>query len=316
MPEPFITNWGFYATHEREFAEWTLNDGPWPNHDHLPYMGEEEWLDLVEETKERIAAQEAAKLAAYLAARTPEEVASDEATKAFVEELRSEPFIQAVEDGMSWYDAIQEYDQEWLARVAAERAEEDRMKLEQAALAAEAAAAAKAALKGHPLLDNLEFEDWLQWNGDDRDDHDREREFTRWLDVKKNLRPIYQGKGRKPGKPVAVANSSSVKIEGMGTDPVTLWDVRELLAKCGPVRDVFRPKDIVANKERPFIFVEMLLSDGAAEAVRLLNQYRIVYRGKEWRFSVAEKSNTDRKKDGPPTKVLTGGAGGGPRRRP
>ena len=209
---------------------------------------------------------------------------------------------------MSWYDAMCEYDQEWLARVAEEREAENRKKLEQAALAAEAALAAKAALKGHPLLDNLEFEDWLQWNGDDRDDHDREREFTRWLDVKKNLRPIYQGKGLKPGKPVAVANSSSVKIEGMGSDHVVLWDVRELLAKCGPVRDVFRPRDIVANKERPFIFVEMLTSDGAAKAVALLNQYRILYRGKEWRFSVAEKSNTDRKKGGP---AQTGGGAGG-----
>jgi hypothetical protein len=300
MPEGLITNWGFYVINEHAFAEWTLNDGPWPDHDHLPYMGEEEWEDMVWETRQRMKAEEDAKLAAYLAARTPEQVAADQHRQELVDDLRSEPFHQAVDDGMSWYDAIQEFDQEWLARVAAEKDAEDRQKLEQAALAAEAALAAKAALRGHPLLDNLEFEDWLQWNGDDRDDHDRQREFTRWLDVKKNLRPIYQGKGLKPGKAVAVANSSSVKIEGMGTDPVVLWDVRELLAKCGPVRDVFRPRDIVANKERPFIFVEMLTSDGAAKAVALLNQYRILYHSKEWRFSVAEKSNTDRKKGGSP----------------
>ncbi len=302
MPEGLITNWGFYVTHEREFEAWTFDNGPWPDHDHLPYMGEEEWEDILQEYREERAAKEAAELAAYLASRTPEQVAADEQRDALVKELRSDPFHQAVEDGMSWYDAMVEYDQEWLTRVQAEREAEDRKKLEEAALIAEAEAAAKAALTGHPLLDNLEFEDWLQWNGDDRDDHDRERDFTRWLDIKKNLRPIYTGKGKKTGKPLAVANSSSVKIEGMGGDHVVLWDVRELLAKCGPVRDVFRPRDTVANKERPFIFVEMLNSTDAAKAVALLNQYRILYRGKEWRFSVAEKSNSDRKKTG-------GGAG-------
>ncbi len=296
MPEYLITNWLFFMTHEREFERWALHEGPWPDHDHLPYMGEEEYDDLIAEIKVKREAEEAAQLAAYLSSLTPEQVEAEERRKALVEDLRSEPFTQAVEDGMSWYDAMVEHDQEWLARTAAEAEAENRRRLEEAALAAEAAAAAKAALTGHPLLDNLEFEDWLQWNGDDRDDHDRQREFTRWLDMKKNLRPIYTGKGKKPGKPMAVANSSSVKIEGMGSDHVVLWDVRELLAKCGPVRDVFRPRDTAANKDRPFIFVEMLTSDGAAEAVRLLNQYRILYRDKEWRFSVAEKSNSDRKK--------------------
>jgi hypothetical protein len=298
MPEYLITNWLFYMTHEREFERWAAHEGPWPDHDHLPYMGEEEYDDLMEEIREKREAEEAAKLQAYLRSLTPEQQEEEERRKALAEELRSSDFNQLVESGASWFDAMCVTDRDWLERQAVEREAENRRRLEEAALAAAAEAAAKAALKGHPLLDHLEFEDWLQWNGDDRDDHDRQREFTRWLDMKKNLRPVYTGKGKKPGKPMAVANSSSVKIEGMGSDPVVLWDVRELLAKCGPVRDVFRPRDVVANKERPFIFVEMLTSNGAAEAVALLNQYRILYRGKEWRFSVAEKSNTDRKKGG------------------
>jgi hypothetical protein len=298
MPEYHITNWGFYITHQHLFDEWALRGGPWPDHDHLPVMWEEEWEDLVWEQKEKRRAEEAAAEVARLAARTPEQIAYEERLKGYADQIRKDnPFIDAVEDGLSWYDAIVETDPGFFERMAAEEEARRRQALEEAALA-------KAALKGHPLLDNLEFEDWLSWNGDDRDDYDREREFTKWLDMKKNVRPIYTGKGKKSGKPLAVAASSSVKIEGMGTDPVVLWDVRELLAKCGPVRDVFRPRDIVANKDRPFIFVEMLNADGASKAVALLNQYRIVYRGKEWRFSVAEKSNTDRKK--------TGGGAGGP----
>lgn len=93
----------------------------------------------------------------------------------------------------------------------------------------------------------------------------KEVEFEGWLAIPKNKRPIYHEGGKK-GPAVAKADIGSVVIKSC-PPTVLLSDIRVVLAKFGGVRDVYRPKDRVTGKSKPFVFVEMLKNAEAWAAV-------------------------------------------------
>jgi hypothetical protein len=95
-------------------------------------------------------------------------------------------------------------------------------------------------------------------------DH-KETEFQEWLAIPKNKRPIYLQGGKK-GPAVAKADIGSVVIKSC-PPTVLLSDIRLVLARFGGVRDVYRPKDRVTGKPKPFVFVEMLRNQDAWTAV-------------------------------------------------
>ncbi len=93
----------------------------------------------------------------------------------------------------------------------------------------------------------------------------KEVEFEGWLAIPKNKRHIYL-EGGKLGPAVPKADIGSVVIKSCPPS-VLLSDIRVVLAKFGGVRDVYRPKDKVTGKSKPFVFVEMLKNAEAWAAV-------------------------------------------------
>jgi hypothetical protein len=98
---------------------------------------------------------------------------------------------------------------------------------------------------------------------DNRSGEAREADFNKWLAIPKNKRPVYMNGGRM-GDP-AKAGLGSVVVKKCPVS-VLLWDIRYIMAKFGPVRDVYRPRDKVTGKSKPFVFVEMVKNEDAWSA--------------------------------------------------
>ncbi len=93
------------------------------------------------------------------------------------------------------------------------------------------------------------------------------RDFQDWINIPKNIRPIFSYHGyvpQPPGLPV-----TSVVIRNI-TSRMTAGDIRNLAAMYGPVRDVYIPMNKETGQLRNFAFVEML---DDAEATTLINAF-------------------------------------------
>ena len=147
------------------------------------------------------------------------------------------------------------------------------------------AGGAPAAVAGPALFGGVSAEQWLV-SQDSRPAAIRDGEVAAWLDVKKNVRPIFVGRGRQlPG--VAQANSSSLLVTGFGRD-VCLADIRLLASLVCPVRDLHLT--MAGNT----VFVEMLEADGAARGRALFAENPVVLGGRQLIFDVAQRNNSSR----------------------
>jgi hypothetical protein len=93
------------------------------------------------------------------------------------------------------------------------------------------------------------------------------RDFQDWINIPKNIRPIYTPNGYAPQVPGLAV--TSIVIRNI-TSRMTAADIRNLAAMYGPVRDVYIPENRMTGQARNFAFVEML-SD--AEASALINAF-------------------------------------------
>ncbi len=81
------------------------------------------------------------------------------------------------------------------------------------------------------------------------------RDFNDWINIPKNIRPIFSVHGyvpQPPGLPV-----TSIVIRNI-TSRMTAADIRNLAAMYGAVRDVYIPENKATGQQRNFAFVEML----------------------------------------------------------
>ena len=190
---------------------------------------------------------------------------------------------------ISWCDRMDRFDPEWEAKLDAQKPAH---MLEAEARVAEIAAADPATLE-HPHF-GATLQDWLTSRRGKTTAKERETAFQRWLDTKKGVRPIWCGVDKKPQPGVTSAPTSSLRITNI-PDNIQLWDVREMLSHW-PVRDVFRPVDTATGAKRPFVFVELLGPNDALKATNVLSDGICYLHEHALKFTVADKSNTARKK--------------------
>jgi hypothetical protein len=138
---------------------------------------------------------------------------------------------------------------------------------------------------GPAIFGGVSAEEWLV-SRDQRPLREREAEVQAWLDVKKNVRPIYTGGA--PLRGVAVANSSSLLVTGFGPE-VGLSDIRRLAALVGPVRDIHRPRGSPNT-----VFVEMLQPEAAARAKAIFTENPVVIGGRRLTFDISVRDNSAR----------------------
>ena len=89
------------------------------------------------------------------------------------------------------------------------------------------------------------------------------RDFQDWINIPKNIRPIFSVHGYVPQIPGLTV--TSVVIRNI-TSRMTAADVRNLAAMYGPVRDVYIPENKATGQLRNFAFVEMLEADTMIKA--------------------------------------------------
>ncbi len=103
------------------------------------------------------------------------------------------------------------------------------------------------------------------------------RDFQDWINIPKNIRPIFSVHGyvpQPPGLPVI-----SVVIRNI-TSRMTAADVRNLAAMYGPVRDVYIPVNKETGQLRNFAFVEMLMEDEAEALIKALESKTMIFNGR------------------------------------
>jgi hypothetical protein len=103
------------------------------------------------------------------------------------------------------------------------------------------------------------------------------RDFQDWINIPKNIRPIFSYHGYVPqplGLPI-----TSVVIRNI-TSRMTAGDIRNLAAMYGPVRDVYIPVNKETGQLRNFAFVEMLMEDEADALVKALETKTMIFGGR------------------------------------
>lgn len=101
------------------------------------------------------------------------------------------------------------------------------------------------------------------------------RDFKDWINIPKNIRPIYTPNGYAPQSPGL--SVTSVVIRNI-TSRMTAADIRNMAAIYGPVRDVYIPENKVTGQARNFAFVEML-SEADADTMIKAFENKVMFHG-------------------------------------
>ena len=103
----------------------------------------------------------------------------------------------------------------------------------------------------------------------------KSRDFQDWINIPKNIRPIFTSNGYIPQSPGLVV--ASIVLRNI-TSRMTAADVRNLAAIYGPVRDVYIPINKVTGLARNFAFVEMLSEADADTMIRAFEN-KVMFHG-------------------------------------
>lgn len=103
-------------------------------------------------------------------------------------------------------------------------------------------------------------------------------DFKRWIDIPKHIRPLFTLDGYKAQDPDAPVISLLVRPVG---GKVTEGDVRNIVARFGPVRDVYIPLNVATGQLRPFAFVEIIGFAAADEAIKTFSDSTITIGGRQ-----------------------------------
>ena len=103
------------------------------------------------------------------------------------------------------------------------------------------------------------------------------RDFQDWINIPKNIRPIFSVHGyvpQPPGLPV-----TSVVIRNI-MSRMTAADIRNLAAMYGPVRDVYIPENRATGQLRNFAFVELLSEVDADTMIKAFETKIMIFGGR------------------------------------
>jgi hypothetical protein len=103
------------------------------------------------------------------------------------------------------------------------------------------------------------------------------RDFEDWINIPKNIRPIFSYYGYVPQPPELPV--TSVVIRNI-TSRMTAGDIRNLAAMYGPVRDVYIPVNKETGQLRNFAFVEMLMEDEADALIKAFETKAMIFGGR------------------------------------
>ena len=81
------------------------------------------------------------------------------------------------------------------------------------------------------------------------------RDFQDWINIPKNIRPIFSVNGYVPQSPELLI--TSIVLRNI-TSRMTAADIRNLAAMYGPVRDIYIPENKATGQLRNFAFIEMV----------------------------------------------------------
>jgi FUS-interacting serine-arginine-rich protein 1 len=102
-------------------------------------------------------------------------------------------------------------------------------------------------------------------------------DFQDWINIPKNIRPIFSVHGyvpQPPGLPI-----TSIVIRNI-TSRMTAADIRNLAAMYGPVRDVYIPENRATGQARNFAFVEMLDETEADAMIKAFESKPMLFGGR------------------------------------
>ncbi len=103
-------------------------------------------------------------------------------------------------------------------------------------------------------------------------------DFKNWIDIPKHIRPLFTLDGYQAQDPDAPVISLLVRPVG---GKVNEGDVRNIIARFGPVRDVYIPLNVATGCSRPFAFVEVIGFSAADDAVRVFNESTVTVGGRQ-----------------------------------
>lgn len=103
-------------------------------------------------------------------------------------------------------------------------------------------------------------------------------DFKNWIDIPKHIRPLFTPTGYQAQDPDAPVISLIVRPTGTR---LTEGDVRNIIARFGPVRDVYIPLNVATGSSRPFAFVEIIGFAAADEAVKTFSESTITVSGRQ-----------------------------------
>jgi hypothetical protein len=109
-------------------------------------------------------------------------------------------------------------------------------------------------------------------------------DFKSWIDIPKHIRPLFTLDGYQAQDPDAPVISLIVRPTGV---KMTEGDVRNIIARFGPVRDVYIPLNVATGNQRPFAFVEIIGFTAADEAVKTYTESMVTVHGRQIHVELA-----------------------------
>ena len=103
------------------------------------------------------------------------------------------------------------------------------------------------------------------------------RDFQDWINIPKNIRPIFSVHGYVPQPPGLIV--TSVVIRNI-TSRMTAADIRNMAAMYGAVRDVYIPENRATGQQRNFAFVEMLDEMEADNLIKAFENKTMIFGGR------------------------------------
>ncbi len=114
--------------------------------------------------------------------------------------------------------------------------------------------------------------------------------LNKWLEKKKDKRPIYNGPAAAPSPGIKENDSPSLLVTGFDTHHYDLADFVLVASLGGSVRDIYRPPG------KNFLFVEMVGADAAQRVVDMFAETPLKIGKRKIMFDVSVRSSSERYK--------------------